>query len=105
MYNNPNFFQYPGMKITKPSIFNFSELLNKTQKTLNIINQAIPIFYQIKPLWNNTKTILKIANIINEKPKQNSQINTNNKLEKSTKDTQEINKKQEIKYNEPVFFL
>ena len=57
MYNNPNLFQYPNMNLSKPSLFNFGEILNKTQKTLNVINQAIPIFYQIKPLWNNAKTI------------------------------------------------
>ena len=70
MYNNPNFFQYQNLNLAKPKLFNFSDLLNKTQKTLNVINQAIPIFYQIKPLWNNTKTILKIANIVNEPQKQ-----------------------------------
>ena len=48
MYNNPNFFQYQNLNLAKPKLFNFSDLLNKTQKTLNVINQAIPIFYQIK---------------------------------------------------------
>lgn len=104
MYNNPIFFQQPNIKLTKTSIFNFNELLNKTQRTLNIVNQALPIFYQIKPLWNNTKTILKIANIINEKPKETrkqtvNQSDKKNEIEKNTKQTL---KKQ---YNEPVFFL
>lgn len=46
--------------------FNWSVLLNNTQKTLNIINQAIPVFYQIKPVWNNTKTIFKIMGALKE---------------------------------------
>ena len=104
MYNNPNLFQYPNMNLSKPSLFNFGEILNKTQKTLNVINQAIPIFYQIKPLWNNAKTILKIANIVNEKPTKTTTKSVNNTVNTKEKNN-EINKKQEIKYNEPVFFL
>lgn len=104
MYNNPIFFQQPNIKLAKTSIFNFSELLNKTQRTLNIVNQALPIFYQIKPLWNNTKTILKIANIINEKPKEirKQTVNQNNKKNEIENNTKQTTKKQ---YNEPVFFL
>lgn len=43
----------------------WSNLLDGTSKTLNVINQAIPIIYRIKPIINNTKTIVKIANSIN----------------------------------------
>ena len=103
MYNNPNFFQYQNLNLAKPKLFNFSDLLNKTQKTLNVINQAIPIFYQIKPLWNNTKTILKIANIVNEKPKQERKENVNKGNNQQNEQTTTIT--QETKYNEPVFFL
>ena len=103
MYNNPNFFQYQNLNLAKPKLFNFSDLLNKTQKTLNVINQAIPIFYQIKPLWNNTKTILKIANIVNEPQKQMRKESVN--IEKKQKNKQQTIIKKENKYNEPVFFL
>ncbi len=40
--------------------FNFSTLLSNAQKTLNVINQAIPIVYQVKPIWNNAKTMFNI---------------------------------------------
>lgn len=103
MYNNPNFFQYQNLNSTRTKLFNFSDLLNKTQKTLNVINQAIPIFYQIKPLWNNTKTILKIANIVNESPKQERKESVNIENKKQNEKTNTI--KKETKYNEPVFFL
>lgn len=107
MFNNPNYFQYPNYQ-PKQQLFsnikkiNFSELLNGTQKTLNLINQAIPIFYQLKPLWNNTKTIFKIANAINEpniKKETPSKTNDNNKKERENKTKPKIN------YNEPTFFL
>ena len=42
----------------------WSDLLDGTSKTLNVINQALPIIYRIKPIMNNTKTLFKIANSI-----------------------------------------
>ena len=53
---------YKGNNMPKIS---FSQILNSTSKTLGVINQAIPVFYQIKPIWNNAKTMLKIAKGIN----------------------------------------
>lgn len=50
---------------------NLNNVLDGTQKTLNIVNQAIPIFYQIKPLITNAKTILNLTKIIS-KPEQSS---------------------------------
>lgn len=41
-------------------------ILDGTQKTLGVVNQAIPIIYQVKPMINNAKTLFKIANVINE---------------------------------------
>ena len=39
---------------------NWSNILNNTQKTLNIINQAIPVMYQIKPIKKtSTNQILR----------------------------------------------
>ncbi len=54
---------------------NWTTLLDGTQKTLGVINQAIPIVYQVKPIISNAKTLFKIANVMNESP-QTSQINT-----------------------------
>ena len=45
-------------------------LLDGTQKTLGVINQAIPIVYQVKPIVNNAKTLFKIANVINKGPQE-----------------------------------
>jgi hypothetical protein len=108
VYNNSNFFSYPNYH-PKSSLFNnfkrlnFGEILNGTQKTLNVINQAIPIFYQIKPLWNNAKTMLKIASVINTDERQEKIVKNNTKSNTTNK---EITKKENnIKYNEPVFFI
>ena len=40
---------------------NWSSILTNTQKSLGIINQAIPLVYQVKPIINNAKTMFKIA--------------------------------------------
>lgn len=45
-------------------------LLDGTQKTLGVINQAIPIVYQVKPIVNNAKTLFKIANVMKEPEQQ-----------------------------------
>ncbi len=58
---NPSVPMQPGYNTNfkKPSI-NWNNILNGTQKTLNIVNQAIPVFYQFKPIWSNAKTMLKV---------------------------------------------
>ena len=72
--------------VTKPK-FNWSNFLNNTQRTLGIINQAIPIVYQVRPMLNNAKTMFRIASaigdvaateaVIEEEKEQNSETQTN----------------------------
>ena len=99
MYNNPYlynyFFPYQNRlnAIPKKRFFsglfgntnkiNWGNLLNNTQKTLNVINQAIPVYYQIKPIYNNAKTMFRMVNAIKDdtpkekiKPKENNKKNT-----------------------------
>lgn len=67
---------------------NIPGILDGTQKTLSVINQAIPVVYQIKPLVSNIGTIFKIKDIINEP--------TNNKTK--NEDIKKTN-------NSPIFFV
>ena len=76
---------------------NFNNILDGTQKTLNVINQAIPIFNQIIPLINNTKTLFKLTQIINEP--ENKEVN--NKIIEKEK-VQET--KKELS-NNPIFYI
>lgn len=39
-----------------------SSFINGTQKTLNIINQAIPIVKQMSPVMKNAKTMFRVMN-------------------------------------------
>ena len=73
---NPNLLYMPGrsiLPIARKTI-NWAGLLSNTQKTLNIVNQAIPIVYQVKPMINNAKTMFKIAS---ELTKSNTNENSN----------------------------
>ena len=59
---------------------NFSTLLNGTQKTLSIINQAIPVFKQMSPLFKNARTMFRVMSEFNKtdiKESPKTQINTN----------------------------
>ena len=71
---------YPSPSITKTGLsflknINITGILDGTQKTLGIINQAIPIVYQVKPIVNNLGTIFKISNILNDNETNHSEKN------------------------------
>ena len=77
--------------------FSLSGFLSGTSKTLNVINQAIPIYYQVKPMFNNAKTMFKVMHAIkNDDSKQNINSDVNNK---------EIVNKNHINTANPTFFL
>ena len=72
MYNNYYYpYNYPKNNrfLSNFKRINWSSFLDGTQKTLSIINQAIPVIYQIKPIYQNAKTAFKV---VNELKKDNS---------------------------------
>ena len=65
-YNFPyaSFSQIPkagGLKSLFGGI-KWSSILSGTQKTLNVVNQAIPIIKQAGPVINNAKTMFRVMN-------------------------------------------
>lgn len=77
----PNYIPYnipssPGLfsKIFKRNI-NWGNIINNTQKTLNIINQTIPVVKQVTPVVKNAKTMFKVFNEFkkNDKSENSSQ--------------------------------
>ena len=91
-YQNPRINGFFGKQ--NPSKITFSSILNGTSKTLGVINQAIPIIYQIKPVWNNAKTMFKVVKGLNTNDKKNS-YNTTPIKKTTTKKEQN---------NAPTFF-
>ena len=70
---------YPYSNVSLLSILKnikWGTILDGTGKTLGVINQAIPVIYQVKPIVSNAKTLFKINSIINE-PSTNNNSNTN----------------------------
>ena len=71
--------------------------LDGAQKTLGVINQAIPIVHQVGPMITNAKTIFKIADVINtpEKTYNNSSDAGNNNVKIVSTPSQ----------NKPIFYI
>ena len=87
-YSNPSIL---SKSISLLKNVKWSSLLDGTSKTLGVINQAIPVFYQIKPIIGNAKTLFKIANTINS-----------NDDEKNIKKQEE---KEIISNTSPIFYI
>ena len=83
-------------KIFKNGI-NWSTILTNTQKTLNIVNQTIPLVKQVGPVVNNAKTMFKVMNEFKkvETPKNNTS-KTIEKIDNTTNSS--------INNNNPTFF-
>lgn len=90
----------------KGSGISLGGILTNTQKTLNVVNQAIPIIKQTGPMLNNMKTMFKLASAFKDETepvKKNN--NTNTSFEKTEK-KQSNEKQANYKYtNEPDFFI
>lgn len=83
MYNQynmgmPNYMPRRGI--------NWNNILNNTQRTLGIINQAIPIVYQVKPLLSNARTLFRVASAINssDEVKEDNDITNDNNYTNSS---------------------
>ena len=76
----------------------WGDVLNNTQKTLNVINQAIPVYYQIKPIFSNVKSLGKLMSAFNESDDDTSDTSS---LNRNTNQTS----KKENSSNSPTFFI
>lgn len=102
-YNGFNPYTIPKQGITKGLLgsitkVNWSNLLNNTQKTLNVINQAIPVYYQMKPIYNNAKTMFRLIGSFNDKSSNSQNNSINNNF-----NNQNIPNEKNIS-NKPIFF-
>lgn len=94
MYNYP--YMRPsllGRSVGLAKSINWSGLLDGTQKTLGVINQAIPIVYQIKPIINNARTMFKIADSIRSSDDTSTNTSTSNSTVNTTNE------------NKPIFYI
>ena len=80
---------------------NWGGLLTNTHKTLGVINQAIPIFYQVGPIFNNAKTMFRIANAVKD---VDSSSNNQDSPSKNIPSQENVNNLKTEK-NKPIFYL
>lgn len=103
---NPNSLYMPLRTLAPVAkkTFDWAALLTNTQKTLNIVNQAIPIVYQAKPIVKNAKTMFKLANEFTKSGSNNTSINNNQNtnVSQTTHDKIDSNIYSE---NQPSFFI
>ena len=55
---------------------NWGGLLNNASKTLGVINQAVPLVKQVGPMYNNMRSMLKVASLF--KDETSPSVKTNN---------------------------
>ena len=89
----------------------WSSFLTTAGKTLNVINQAIPVFYQVRPIIHNAKTMFRVLGAVktsDSPPVQvdsgmnGSQVNSNEPV----LDTTPVQDKAlVVEDNGPTFFL
>lgn len=91
-YSNPGVL---ARSISALKNIKWGTILDGTQKTLGVINQAIPIVYQVKPMINNAKTLFKIANVVSSSNKSTDTTNSNTNLIENKKETK----------NSPIFYI
>lgn len=96
----------------------WGNLLNNANRTLNVVNQTIPLVRQVGPMFNNMKSMLKIAkafgnettvsrHIINNSIRNNNNNNNNSISEKSNSYQNEnlVQKKEAESGTSPNFFV
>ena len=76
--------------------FNFSGFLDGAQKTLGLVNQTIPLIYQVKPIISNARTMFRIADVV-----KNDNLNDNSNSTNNLSDTSVSTSSN----NSPIFYI
>ena len=90
---------------------NWSSILNGTSKTLGVINQAIPVVKQVGPMFNNMKSMLKVASLFKDEtdPPIRNNVSSNTNKNTNTSNSNIIENKNTITNNSysnsPNFFI
>ena len=98
--------------------FNWGGLLNGANKTLNVVNQTIPLVRQAGPMFNNMRSMLRLAKVFGNETnnkvsngRNNSlvvkdiNIYSNNNDKNSSNNENLIQKKEVSDENYPNFFV
>lgn len=89
---------------------NWSSILNGAQRTLGLVNQAIPLVKQAAPMVRNAKTMFKVMNEFKKVESPNTNTNNNNVSNDNISNVSEINLSngeniQVVSNGGPTFFI
>lgn len=76
-------FSKLGSGISSLRGLNWGGFINNASKTLGVVNQAIPLVKQVGPMFNNMKSILRVASVFKDEtdkqpPRRNNYPNQTN---------------------------
>ncbi len=88
---------------------NWSSILNGAQRTLGLVNQAIPLVKQAVPMVRNAKTMFKVMNEFKKVETPNTNVSNSN-TSNNVNNTSEINTSngenvQMVSNGGPTFFI
>ncbi len=78
----------------------WSSFLTTAGKTLNVINQAIPVFYQVRPIIHNAKTMFRVLGAVKTSDKK--QNNSTSIQTESMMNRSQINSSESTTVNTPA---
>ncbi len=85
--------------------FSLPRILNGISKTLGVVNQAIPLYKQAKPMIEKGRTLFKVAMEMTKSPSTNSQTNSpTKKFPLNAGKKENISPKRNVSINRPIFF-
>ena len=94
-YYNPYMIPRSTSMLSKLKGINWGGFLDGTGKTLGVINQAIPIVKQVKPIINNASTMFRIM----------KEVNSNDSISNVTKEIESSVVPKVVSSNRPQFFI
>lgn len=108
----PNYMTYP---MRSPGLFsrifggikgfNWQGLLTNANKTLNVVNQTIPLVRQAGPMFNNMKSMLRLAKAFGNETTNKINNNNNNVSSKEKQQKEENIFITESSKESPNFFV
>ena len=85
---------------------NWTSILNGAQRTLGLVNQAIPLVKQAAPMVRNAKTMFKVMNEFKKVETPNNQSSNNVSNSNNITNAETINENNEyISDGGPTFFV
>lgn len=114
LYNIPAAISTPKVgilsRIFKSGGLKLGSILSGTQKTLNFVNQVIPVVKQVSPMLKNAKTMFRVMNEFKKTDNNTNYDSNSNMTQQSYYETNKETENKKIISNKnnnlgPTFFI